>query len=254
MNSKTVVPVIVLLVIASFLVGTAWTKVTSKKEIAQIQPSPVAKQQAQASTQPQVLGASDMAELVKGGVVLGASDAKVTVVEFSDPSCPYCSIANGINVPESFLQRDPSWQAPGPELEKLAREGKIRLVFRYYPGHGTGEKAMQAAWCAAEQNQADFWKLLNIAFANQDKLNDLQFLGDQAGSLGLDKEKILACVGADKYKTRIQQDIQAGQQAAKIATGKEGFGTPSFFVNGKLVVGAQSFAVFKPIIDNQLNL
>ncbi len=90
MNSKTYLLIAVLLVVASFFAGLSWTKIGKDgNNTAQVSPQPSAQQQANQATQPQVLGVSAMNQLVTGGVVLGSKNAKVTVVEFSDPSCPY---------------------------------------------------------------------------------------------------------------------------------------------------------------------
>lgn len=273
MESKTLIPVVVLLVVSSFLVGSLWTKINylgkESKTETRVVPSPQKESQEKEveQSQPKVLGASEMDNLVKGGVVLGESDAKVVVVEFSDPSCPFCAAAAGADIvigkdesgqethiiSDYLKARDPSWEAPGPKLETLAREGKIQLVFRYYPGHGAGEKAMQAAFCAQEQSEDKFWGFLNLSFANQTKIEDIQQIVDLAGKIGLDGAEIKSCVESNKYQERIQADIQAGREAAKAATGQEGFGTPTFFVNGQQIVGAQPYAVFEKIIEEELN-
>jgi len=266
MNSKVIVPIIILLVIASFLVGTAWTKlgITGKtSSLASPSPATGAKTGQQ---QPKVLGVAEMSSLVKDGVVLGSKDAKVTVVEFSDPSCPYCAAAAGADIKvgedkdgkpikiitDALKKRNPAWEAPVPQLEKLAREGKIQLVFRYFPGHGTGEAAMQAAWCGADQNPDLFWNYLNLLFANQENLGDVQLVANLASQAGLDKNKISGCVEAGKYKDRLAKDIQAGKDAAKAYNGEEGLGTPTFFINGQQIVGAQPYEVFAKVINQEL--
>jgi protein-disulfide isomerase len=264
MDSRTFFPIALLLMVASFLVGVSWSKLPIFKGSNLVNPSP--KQQAQASVapqQPQVLGAQAIDNLVKGGVVLGAKDAAMTVVEFSDPSCPYCAAAAGadivvgkddngnpVKIISDYLQkRDPSWEAPVPKLVELAQAGKIKLVFRYYPGHGSGENAMIAAWCAADQGETKFWDFLDKLFENQDKISDMTAVIDLATQVGLDKQKLSACIQSDKYKERLQTDIKAGQEAAKEATGKEDFGTPTFFVNGQMIVGAQSWQAFASIVE-----
>jgi len=265
MNSKNFMPLAALLVIASFLVGTQWPKVLSGKTNTANVASPQASADAQTPSQPKVLGVSEIASLVKGGQVLGSKDAKVTVVEFSDPSCPFCAAANGadigisdgkgnsVKIISEYLQKNnPSWEAPGPKLEQLAKDGKIQLVFRYYPGHGTGEKAMQAAWCVADQNSDKFWPYLNSLFENQASLANDETLSELATKIGVDGSKVLSCANSGANKTRLQADVQAAQEAAKIASGKEGFGTPTFFVNGQMIVGAQSAQTFDSLIQKAL--
>lgn len=267
MNKQTSIILVVLLVIVSFLVGTAWTRVGFMgKKLVQASPTPVPQQEAQLPNQPAVLGAAAMSNLTKGGVVLGAKDAKVTVVEFSDPSCPYCAAAAGadivvdkdetgkeIKIISDYLKKnDPAWEAPGPKLEELAKAGKIQLIFRYYPGHGTGEKAMQAAWCVEEQSSGKFWEFMNTAFKNKDKIETVDGVLSLVQQAGVDKNKVKSCLDSDKYQSRIQEDIQAAKEAASQLNDNQGFGTPTFFINGYQIVGAQPYKNFETIINQEL--
>ncbi len=252
MNKKTLLPIFFLALVAVFLGLIKFKSASSPKNL---QPSVILSSNIQTDIQKSkssVLGASDSAELSKGGVILGAKDSKVTVVEFSDPSCPYCAIAAGVNIPESFLQRYPGWQAPGPQLEKLAKEGKIQLVFRYFPGHGTAEKAMMAAWCAEDQKKEIFWSFLNNLFKSQSLLGDENIWLKIAQNLGLNSQEVKNCVDSGKYKERIVSDTEAFRQAALQLEGGENFGTPTFFINGRPVIGAQSFTELEKIINSEL--
>lgn len=87
--------------------------------------------------------------------VRGPKDAVINIVEFSDPSCPFCARA--------FLT-----------VKQLLAEykNKIRLAFYYFPGHGTGEEAMRAMLCAGEENK--FWEMHDKVFSAQAKAMGLQ--------------------------------------------------------------------------------
>ena len=103
--------------------------------------------------------------------------------------------------------------------------------------------AAEAAQCANEQGQ--FWPYHDRLFADQSKLagGDLKA---SAAALGLDAARFNACVDSHKFKARVDADMQAGNEAGVN-------GTPAFFINGRMVSGAQPFDVFKKIIDDELS-
>ena len=91
--------------------------------------------------------AVDMA-LAADDIVKGSANAPITIIEYSDPSCPFCAAAAGKNqqVIDYLKSRDPSWEAPVPKIIKnYVDTGKVKLVFRYFPGHGKGAEAMNKA-------------------------------------------------------------------------------------------------------------
>ena len=159
----------------------------------------------------------------------GPETAKVTIVEFSDFQCPYCARASEtVN-----------------ELKKKYGN-KIRVVFKQYPlpFHNDAKKAANAALCANEQGADKFWKLHDIMFKDQAKLS-VADLKASAKSIGLKTEDFDACLDSDKFASQIEADINQGQ-----ALGVKS--TPTFFVNGMLVSGAQPIEVFAEIIDEEL--
>jgi protein-disulfide isomerase len=157
----------------------------------------------------------------------GPENAKVTIVEFSDFECPYCSKAE-----ESVTQ----------VMEKY--EGKIRLVFRHFPlsFHAHAPKAAEAAMCANEQGK--FWEMHKQLFANRTALA-IEDLKKHAGSIGLDQAKFDACLDGDKMKSVVEKDTKDGTEVGVS-------GTPAFFINGKLLSGAQPFSEFEKVIDAEL--
>ncbi|OGD62945.1 hypothetical protein A2160_04230 [Candidatus Beckwithbacteria bacterium RBG_13_42_9] len=259
MDNKIVAVIVGLVVMVAFLGGRATSNLQLvRKEPASvtIQPKQVTQAQPQAN-QPAVLGASDAKDLADGGIaVKGNQDAKVTIVEVSDPSCPYCGAADGGNqqVINSLKSKDPTYVPAIPAIVKdYVETGKVKLVYRYYPGHGTGEKTMQALYCAVDSGK--FWDFLDKVFQNQAALSNLDANFDSvlnlADEVGLDKNAISDCVTNGKYQTQIQKD-QTDVQTAIQKLQLPGFGTPAFFVNGQYVGGAVSYPNIKQVIDQEL--
>lgn len=162
--------------------------------------------------------------------VLGDKNAKVTIVEFSDYECPFCG--------RYFTQTY-------PQLKKdYVDTGKVKIVFRDYPlpFHQNAQKAAEAAECADDQGK--FWEMHNKLFSNQQKL-DVASLKKYAGELALDQAKFDDCLDSGKYASEVEKDMQDGSSYGVS-------GTPSFFVNGQLLVGAQPYSEFKKLIDAEL--
>ncbi|AKU91343.1 thioredoxin domain-containing protein [Vulgatibacter incomptus] len=157
----------------------------------------------------------------------GAKDAPVTIVEFSDFECPFCSRAN----------------ATLTQVEE-AYAGKVRVVFRDYPlpFHASAQKAAEAGHCADEQGK--FWELHDKMFGNQRALGVDELKG-YAKELGLDSAKFDACLDGGKMAEKVSANAEAGEEAGVT-------GTPAFFINGKLLSGALPFDEFKKVIDAEL--
>jgi protein-disulfide isomerase len=157
----------------------------------------------------------------------GPTDAPIELIEFSDFQCPYCFRAN-------------------PTVRQvLATYGnKVHFVYRNYPlpSHPNARPAAEAAQCANEQGQ--FWPYHDRLFADQSKLND-DDLKASAAALGMDAAKFNACFDSHKYKARVDADLQAGNEAGVD-------GTPAFFINGRMLSGAQPYDEFKRVIDEEL--
>lgn len=180
--------------------------------------------------------------------MIGQENASVTVIEFSDLSCPYCAAADGGNqeVMDYLKQRSPDWQAPLPKIMKdYVNTGKAKIYFKYYPGHGSGVEAQKIGWCLNEQAGNKFWKYADLVFENQDKVTDEKALLGFVKQVGGDTIKINECLNAKKYDFLIDKDTQEGR-----AIGVSG--TPAFYINGKEISGAQSYDAFKKIIDEEL--
>jgi protein-disulfide isomerase len=160
--------------------------------------------------------------------VKGDPHAPVTIVEFSDFQCPFC------------IKVEPTMK----EILKKY-DGRVKLAYRDFPlleVHPRAEKAAEAARCAAEQGK--FWEFHDALFANQSKLSDADLISD-ARSLGLEEQPFQSCLASERFKTKIEADLQDG---AKVGIA----GTPGFFVNGVFLSGAQPQAEFEKIIDAAL--
>jgi protein-disulfide isomerase len=162
------------------------------------------------------------------GPAKGPAAAPVTIVEFSDFECPFCSRVN------------PAIQQA---IEKYG--DKVRVVFRQFPLnniHPKAQKAAEASLCAHEQGK--FWELHDAMFADQKALGVDQ-LKAKAAELGMDAEKFGTCVDSSKYAAQVNTDLAEGQKAGVS-------GTPALFVNGRFLNGAVPFEELARIIDDEL--
>jgi protein-disulfide isomerase len=158
----------------------------------------------------------------------GPKDAKVTIVEFSDFECPYCTKAE-----ETVKQ----------VLAKY--EGKVRIVYRDFPlpFHANAEKAAEAAHCASDQGK--YWEMHGKLFENQKAL-DVASLKGFAKALGLDAARFDKCLDGGEKATLVAEGKKAGEAAGVT-------GTPAFFINGIMISGAQPLEAFAEIIDAELS-
>jgi protein-disulfide isomerase len=157
----------------------------------------------------------------------GPATAPVTIVEFSDYECPYCVRA------ESTVK------------EVLAAyPGKIRLVYRDYPlpMHAKAPKAAEAAHCAGDQGK--YWEMHDKLFANAQKL-DVADLKAHAREIGVDGGKFDQCLDSGEKAKEVEMHKKAGDAVGVT-------GTPAFFVNGRLLSGAQPLEAFRALIDEEL--
>jgi protein-disulfide isomerase len=156
----------------------------------------------------------------------GPADAPITMIVFSDYECPYCKRAE-----ETLAQVDKAYP------------GKIKTVFRDYPlpFHANARPAAEAAACANAQGK--FWeyhdKLFTAADLSAPKLKAI------AVELKLDEKKFDECLAKQEFKANVDKDMEDGA-----AVGVNG--TPAFFINGRMLSGAQPFEKFKEIIDEEL--
>jgi len=159
--------------------------------------------------------------------VIGPADAPVTIVEWSDYQCPFCKRAH-------------------PTVEQILTEykDKVRFVYADYPlsFHKQAWPASVAAHCAADQGK--FWEYHKNLMENQGDLSAAD-LSKRATDLGLNAETFGTCLDSKKFNTRIQASFNDG-----MALGVTG--TPAFFINGRMLVGAQPIEAFRDVINDEL--
>ncbi|MEM9453299.1 MAG: thioredoxin domain-containing protein [Myxococcota bacterium] len=157
----------------------------------------------------------------------GPEDALVTIVTWSDFQCPYCNRVS-------------------PTIEVLHKDyGKdLRYVFKHNPlsFHVNARPAAIAAEAAGEQGK--FWEMHDKLFANQRDLTEKNFIA-WARAMGLDVKKFKRDLDSAALAERVDR-----QQKAGMALGARG--TPSFFVNGRFLAGAQPVTAFKTLIDEEM--
>jgi protein-disulfide isomerase len=135
------------------------------------------------------------------------------------------------------------------ELNKYETEyiktGKVMLVYRDFPLdiHQNAQKAAEAAKCADEQGK--YWEYHNMLFDNQKAL-DISSLMLYAKQLTLNETTFNECLNSGRMAQRVQKDLNDGLDYGVS-------GTPTFFINGIELVGAQPYSIFKQVIDKELN-
>lgn len=157
----------------------------------------------------------------------GPANAPVTIIEFSEYQCPFCARVT-------------------PTLKAIEQKyaGKVRFVFKDFPlqNHQQAPKAAEAAHCAGDQGK--YWELHDRLFANQ-QLLQVPELKKHAAAVGLDQAAFDQCLDSGKHTENVQADIEQGSQ---MGVGS----TPTLYINGRLVTGAQPLALFESIIDEEL--
>lgn len=169
---------------------------------------------------------------------LGNEDAKVTIIEFSDFQCPSCRLF---------------FEDAFPELKaEYIDTGKVKMHFRHYPlpSHPMAIPSSLASECAADQNK--FWEFHDKIFTEQSKKGNgtINYTNDDlkrwAQELALDSKEFNECFDSQKHQAKVDKDFAEGE-AGEVAV------TPTFFINGYKLEGAQPFTAFKTIIDQELN-
>jgi len=171
---------------------------------------------------------AEVAQLrLEGAPSRGPESAPVTVVEFTDFECPYCLRAQ-------------------PSIERLREEypDSVRVVFKHFPlsFHKRAINAHRAALAAGEQGK--FWEMHDLIFENPRAL-DADAMKRHARSLGLDEARFEQSFASKRLAERIDRDVAEGRAAGVR-------GTPAFFINGRLLSGAQPFDRFKAMVEEEL--
>jgi protein-disulfide isomerase len=159
--------------------------------------------------------------------VNGASDARVTLVEFADYQCPYCQKVN-------------------PEIQKLKKEygSALTVIYKDFPlpMHSQSQKAAEASRCAGEQGK--FWEYHDVLYYSKELGVDA--LKEHARVLKLNEDKFDTCLDSGAEADTVKADLAEAKSLGLT-------GTPSFFVNGHFFSGVVDYDVLKQMIDQQLN-
>ncbi|MBZ0114203.1 MAG: thioredoxin domain-containing protein [Thermoanaerobaculia bacterium] len=162
-----------------------------------------------------------------GHPTLGPDTAPVTIVAFSDFECPYC-------------------ERVVPTIEQVRKNygDQVRVVFRQFPLsiHANAQKAAEASLCAGDQGK--FWEMHDLMFAEQKQLG-VEALKDKAARLELDGAQFAKCLDSGQHEDQVKADVREG---FKIGVSS----TPSLFINGQALTGAQPYPTIAAIIDAEL--
>lgn len=174
---------------------------------------------------------------IEGAPFLGRADAPVTIVEFSDYQCPFCSRFFATTLPA--LKRE------------YIDAGKVRYVFRDYPIdrlHPQARKAAEAAHCAGDQGK--FWEMHDLLFQNAKALAPAQ-LAEYARSIGLDGAAFDECLTSGRHGPRVERGLADGAPAGVRGTPAFVIGRTSagHVVEGTAVRGAQPLDAFRRLIE-----
>ena len=255
MNKETII--VLLLVVAGFFGGYYFSKNDGKNYTSTDTPTTASEQ---------IVATSDVtieqvnALFNDNNIVFGNKDSKLKLVIVSDPSCPYCQVASGKNSElnkqmggQFLLSADGgNYVAPEVEMKKLVDSGKAALVWMYANGHGNGEMATEALYCANESGK--FWEVHEklMSFEGYNLMNttiqtDKTKTGVMAEFLKstIDSKTMKDCLDSGKYAGRLSEDAATAQ-----AIGFEG--TPYFLINTTRFVGAYSFTEMQSAVDEAL--
>ncbi|MFQ5658716.1 MAG: DsbA family protein, partial [Candidatus Methylomirabilales bacterium] len=179
----------------------------------------------------QTMRREEILALLAKGPAKGAETAPITIIEFSDFQCSYCW---------RF------WKQTLPLLEaEYVKQGSVRFVYRHLAILGKQSvTSAQAADCAGEQRK--FWEYHDKLFASKGLFGlTNQRLKGHAREIGLDGEVFDRCLDSAKYAQKVE-----GETGIGLALGLRG--TPAFFINGRLLVGAHPFETFQALIEQEL--
>ena len=159
--------------------------------------------------------------------VRGPADAEITIVEWSDFQCPFCSRAT-------------------PTLARIqeAYGDRVRIAFKHLPLSIHAQAPAAHAAAEAAHRQGRFWEMHDKIFENPRDLSPATF-ERYAGEIGLDLARFKTDAASAEVRKRIDADMRQAQELNVS-------GTPSFFINGRFLSGAQPFENFKRVIDAEL--
>jgi protein-disulfide isomerase len=162
-----------------------------------------------------------------GAPETGPNDAPITLVEFSDFQCPYCTLAT-------------------PQLQAVlkAYPTQVRLFFKQFPLDIHSQAALAAAAAVAAQKQGKFWQMHDALFASHSDLRRPTILA-LASAVGLDVKRFEADLDSPEVRKAVEHDLEDGQNVGVMST-------PTIFIDGQHYNGNIRLDVLKPILDAEL--
>ncbi|MEO6508680.1 MAG: DsbA family protein [Patescibacteria group bacterium] len=193
-------------------------------------------------------------------ITSGEKNSKLLLVEFLDPSCPYCHVGGGkdpelakqIGTQFTYDTDGGTYKPPVTEMKKLVDAGKASMVTLYATGHGNGKLAMEALYCANEQGK--YWDAHDLLMSNAGyNLQNDTVKNDRAKipelvsflSSNVDANQLTDCLNTKKYESKVIQDDQLGREYGVS-------GTPAFFVNTASFKGAYNWTDMQSAANSAL--
>lgn len=228
MNQEQSRAIPVAIIIAGLIIGVAiYFRPASSPSQQQASPSQTKETKVKASAE-----AENLLKVGPNDYVLGNPKADITIVEFGDFQCPFCR--RFFSTTEKEL------------IEKYLKTGKAKFIWRDFAFLGQESlDAAQASRCAGEQGK--FWEYHNYLFEKQNGENRGAFsvpnLKQFAGELGLNTAEFSTCLDSRKYLTAVEKETSLAKELGVN-------GTPTTFINGKMIVGALPFSSFESAIQD----
>lgn len=242
MKDKLVPLLVVLVVVAAFVVGMFYGKLQVYENGGAVagtgnqEGSPDTGNQPAAQPTPVVLSDDAWNQITGSGAagVKGEDGAPVKIVEFTDYQCPFCGRYTNETYPSI--------------VEKYVDTGKVQYILRDLPlsFHPNAKPAALATRCAGDQGK--YWEMHDLIFKNQEEWSEgdaKSVFAGYAAEIGLNVNEYNQCYDGDTHAEVIDADTA-------LASTVGATGTPTFFINGKKLVGAQPLSAFEAVIEEAL--
>ncbi len=186
---------------------------------------------------------------LEGQPYIGEEDAPVTIVSYEDFFCPFCGAYNSPDRAQELNANTAFKQIKDEYIES----GDVKYLYKHLPVVG-GTLPAVAAECVAEQDNEAFWNFKTSLYADQEYYRDIadneeQFqdaMVDLAGETGVDTAEFESCYENQATMNQIEEDVDEARELGAQAT-------PTIFINGQEVRGAQQFSTFQQVIESELD-
>lgn len=181
---------------------------------------------------------------------MGSSDAEVVMVSYEDYFCPFCTAFHN----SEFAAQTGANSAFGDIAENHIATGEVQYYFKNFPVVG-GERPAEVSECFAEHgNSEDFWTFNHNHFQNFEQLSELQqtnpsrydeIIVSWADQMDLDTDAVQSCMDDSAQASIVQADAEEGQSLGASAT-------PTNFIDGEMIEGAQPYSSYETVINDRL--